>query len=152
MRFLNPIPPVKVVFSIAVVLLGAYLLTQGTMFGLILMGVAARLSMREGAEVNVFEKKYRHLYSVWGVTIGSWKPLPEIEYVSVFKTVKNYRARVWVAEAAMGKTVYRINLFYQRNKHITVYEGDTKEDAMDKADGIAASLNIEVYDATRDDD
>lgn len=151
MRFLNPISPIKVFFSIVVALFGVYLLTQGTMFGLIILGVSARLALREGAEVEVFENRYRNLYSVWGVTVGNWKPLPDIEYVSVFKTVKNYRARVITAEANMGKTVFRINLFYQTNKHITVYETDTKEDAMHKANGLAKALEIEVYDATTED-
>ena len=151
MRFLNPIAPQKVVFSIVLGLLAVYLFTQGSLFGLVLLAAAARLSLRDGAEIDVFNKRYRNLNSLWAVTWGNWQPLPEIEYLSVFKTTRKTRARVIAAQALVGTEVYRLNLFYETNKHITVYEGETKEDAMQKAAGLAKELEIELHDATGDD-
>lgn len=149
MRFLNPIAPVKVVFAVVLLLLAFYLFTQGSMFGLVLIAAAARLSMRLGAEVDVFEKRYRKLTSIFAITWGEWRKLPEIEYVSIFKTIKKSRARVIAAQALVGTEVYRLNLFYQTNKHITVYEGETHAEAQVKAQGIAKALEVEIYDPSQ---
>ena len=145
---LQPVSTTKVIFSIVLVILSIYLYFSGTYFGIILLGAALKLSLREGFELDLDGKKYRKLYSILGINFGSWKALPTIEYVSVFKTVKNSRARVITAEANLGFEVFKLNLFYETNKHIEVYVSENKENAFKIANHIAMILYVEVYDAT----
>ena len=147
-RHLQPIPPVKIVFSIVLFLLSAYLFFLGTLFGVILAGAALKLALREGIELDLGERKYRKVYSIFAINIGVWKRLPDIEYVSVFKTIKKSRARVISAEANMGFEVYKLNLFHDRNKHIESYVTDDRDDAFAVAKHIAMALDTEVWDAT----
>lgn len=146
---LQPISITKVVFSIVLVILSIYLYFSGTYFGIILLGAALKLSLREGFELDLDGKKYRKLYSILGLNFGFWKQLPTIEYVSVFKTIKKSRARVITAEANLGFEVYKLNLFYNTNKHIEVYVSENKENAFKVANHIAMVLYIDVFDATK---
>lgn len=148
LKYLMPIAPLKIVFSVVLVILSFYLLYSGTLFGLILLGAALKLALREGIEISLEGKAYRTIYSVFGITVGKWKLLPEIDYVSVFRTRKKSRARVIAAQADLGFEIFRLNLFYEGNKHIIAYETETKEEAFKVAEHIAMVLNTTTHDAT----
>lgn len=147
-RHLQPIPTIKVVFAIILSLFSVYLFFSGTLFGIVLLGAALKLALREGFELNLQERKYRNIYSIFAINFGAWKKLPEIEYVSIFKTIKKSRARVIAAEANLGFEVYKLNLFYSKNRHIEAYITDKKEDAFTTAKHIASVLDIDILDAT----
>ena len=147
-RHLQPVANIKIIFAIILSLFAIYLFFAGTMFGLILLGAALKLSMREGFELNLEERKYRNVYSIFAINFGIWQKLPEIEYVSVFKTVKNSRARVIAAEANLGFEVFKLNLFYNVNQHIEAFICDEKEDAFNVARHIATVLELDILDAT----
>ncbi len=148
-KHLQPVATIKIIFAITLSLFSVYLFFEGTLFGIILLGAALKLSQREGVELDLDGKKYRKLNSIFAINFGSWKTLPSIEYVSVFKTIKNNRSRVIAAEATLGFEVYKLNLFYNRNQHLEVYYTDEKEDAFKVANHIASVLDIEVFDATK---
>lgn len=148
LRHLHPTPTLKIVFAIVLTLLSLYLILGGGIYGFILLGIAIKLALREGVEVDLNGKRYRKIYSIFDLSIGSWKKLPAIEYLSVFKTKKKSRTRGISAEASLSFIVYKLNLFYNRNKHIEVYVSDDKEDAMSVAKHIATVLELEIYDAT----
>ena len=148
LRHLQPVAPVRIVFAIILSLLSFYLFFEGTLFGIILLGAALKLGTREGVEIDLNGKRYRKIYSIFAINIGVWKQLPLIEYVSVFKTTKKSRARVIAAEANLGFEVYKLNLFYNRNKHIEAYDTDLKDDAFKVAKHIATVLEIDILDAT----
>lgn len=142
------ISTMKLLFSVALSILGVYLLYSGTYFGLIFLAIAGKFAMREGIELDLQNKRYRKVYTLLGIVFGHWKKLPVIEYVSVFKTKKKTRSRVITAEATLDFVVYKVNLFYQRNKHIEAYIADEKEEAFKIAQDIATSLAIDIHDAT----
>lgn len=148
LRQVNPLPLVKKIFALALSLLSLYLLYSGTFFGLVLLGAAIKLGTREGIEIALEGRVYRKVYVILGITIGSWKELPPIDYISVFKTTKKSRARVIAAQADLGFQVYRLNLFYETNKHIVAYETEEKEKAFKVADHISMVLNTTINDAT----
>lgn len=148
LRHLQPIATVRIVFALILSLLACYLFFEGTLFGLILLGAAFKLAAREGVEIDLDGKRYRKIYAIFAVNLGVWKPLPPITYISIFKTIKNSRARVIAAEANLGFEVYKLNLFYQGNKHIEAYHTDFKEDAFQVATHIATVLEIDILDAT----
>ncbi|WP_026452081.1 hypothetical protein [Aequorivita capsosiphonis] len=147
-RHLQPVAKVKIIFAILLSLLSVYLFFEGTLFGLILLGAALKLSLREGFELDLEKKRYRNVYSIFEVNFGLWKNLPEIEYLSVFKTIKNSRARVIAAEANLGFEVFKINLFYNRNQHIEAYVSDDVDDAFKVANHIAIFMELDILNAT----
>jgi hypothetical protein len=150
LRHLHPTPPLKIVFAIVLTLLSLYLVLGGALSGFILLGIALKLALREGIEVDLNGKRYRKIYSIFDLSMGAWKRLPAIEYISVFKTKKKSRTRGISAEASLDFIVYKLNLFYSRNKHIEAYVSDDKVDAMSVAQHIATVLNLEIYDATNE--
>ena len=54
--------------------------------GLISISFAVNLLSTEGSQINFITKQYRSIRSIAGVHVGKWKPCPEFEYVSVFRT------------------------------------------------------------------
>ncbi len=150
LRHLQPISPFKVFFAVVLAFFALFLIMQIAFLGALLMGVALRLAMREGVEIDLNGKRYRKIYSIFAISIGTWKKLPALEYLSVFKTKKKTRARVYVAESHLSSIVYKLNLFYNRNRHIEAYVTDDKEDAMNVANHIATVLELEIHDATRE--
>lgn len=113
---------------------------------MIVLGIG--LNTKDGSEINLSVKQYRTIKSVFGITIGNWKPLPEFEYVSVFRTKENQTVRVVTAEATSSSEIILLNLFYNRNKHITFYKTDNKEDAFKVAEHFKLALDIDILDAT----
>ncbi len=145
---LQPISTLKNIFAGVSALVSFYLFLQGYIFGLVFFGVALKLALREGIEVDLNGIRYRKIYAILGFADGKWKVLPSIEYISVFKTKKKSRTRVISAEATMQLEVYKVNLFYNTNKHIEAFVAEEKEDAFKVANQIAEVLSLEIYDAT----
>ena len=80
--------------------------------------------------------------------MGKWKPIPDFEYVSVFRTRESQTVNVITANATTSSEVILLNLFYNRNKHITFYKTDNKEDAFKVAGHFKLAFDIDVLDAT----
>ena len=148
-RHLQPVANIKIIFAIILSLFSVYLFFAGTLFGIILLGGALKLSLREGFELNLEDKKYRNVYSIFAINFGFWKKLPDIEYISVFKTIKNSRSRVITAEATLGFEVFKVNMFYNKNQHSEAYISDEVEDAFSVAKHIATVLELDILDATK---
>jgi len=116
--------------------------------GFLLIGMGVFLLLTEGSEFDFKNGFYRKTKSILGVSLGSWKPIPKIEYVSVFKTNENTTLRSRTAEANVSKEIIKLNLFYDTNKKIEAYSTYKKYDAFEKAKQIASFLNIDILDAT----
>jgi hypothetical protein len=90
------------------------------------------------------EKKYKKVSIVAGIKISSgWKPLPDIEYVSVF--CQQY-GNVDTEDTATYD--YTVNLWYKTNKHFTIYSNSIAEPCFNLAHQIAAKLKTDLLDAT----
>ena len=147
-KHLQPLAIINVVFAILLFLITIFFYIQGTSAGFIYVVFIIFLLFRKGLELDLNGKRYRKIISIFGLNIGKWKTLPPIEYISVFKTIKNSRLRLRTAETTLGFVVYKLNLFYNKNQHLEVYIADEKEDAFKVANQIAKVLNVEIYDAT----
>lgn len=77
--------------------------------------------------------QYKEEFAVGPFKTGKWKPMPKLEYVSVFKN---------------PTADYELNLWYYRNRHFKLSKYYDKEPAMEKALLIAEKLNIKILDAT----
>jgi hypothetical protein len=116
--------------------------------GFISIGVGVFLLLVEGSEFDFKNQKYREIKSVLGISFGKWKPIPDIEYLSVFRTNETTTLRQRTAEANVTNEIIKLNLFYERNKKIEAYNTYDINDAFKKAKEIASILKIDILDAT----
>ena len=116
--------------------------------GLVPLFIGFYLLIQDGIELDYKNKTYRRIKSLFGITIGKWQPLPEIEYISVFKTTET--TTVWAASASanVSSAVVKVNLFYNTNQKIEIYDTKDVEDAFSKAKEIASILHVDILDAT----
>ena len=137
---------------LAVVLMSAGIgifLTDSIFAGLTLSIIGLNLISTEGSEINLTNKTYRVIKSVFGINFGKWKPCPEFEYVSVFKTKESTEVNAYGATMATFKSdIIFLNLFYNRNKHITFYKTNDKIDAFKVAEHFKLALDIDILDTT----
>ena len=123
-----------------------------TAFSLVPILLGLLLLRTNGCEIDLSSRSYRSTHSVLGLKVGRWQPLPETEYISVFATKEKVTARALSAETTHSEDIIALNLFYDRNKKIKVYQTNSLEDAFEVAFHIADALMIDVLDATRKND
>ncbi len=152
MRYVKKLPIPKVVLGISVFCFGLHLVFfDGHLYGLIIAAFGAFLLLAEGSEIDLEGKRYREIRSFAGITFGTWKALPAVEYISVFKTKEKYKLQARAASAHVGSEVYKLNLFYNRNRKIEAYRTQDREDAFKVAHHFSQALDIDVLDATTND-
>lgn len=134
-------------FGISFFLFGFSLLFH--FYGFILCGMSVFFFSKDGSEIDLDSKTYRTFFSLFGYRFGKWKTLPDVEYVSVFKTAEINTVRSLGAEANVKSDVIQLNLFYNRNQKITAYTTKYEADAFKIAREIAQILNIDILDATK---
>lgn len=140
----------KIFFSLILGLALFIIISGGLIQGFILLGIALYFLMQGGVELNLLDMKYKELTSWYGIRFGKWKSLPDIEYVSVFKTTKTKRFRAAGGNAAHSSSViFKINLFYGRNRHITLLSTENKKKALEIGDNISKVLSVRLNDATK---
>ena len=148
--YLQDILPMKKVLAIFFMLLGiAIFLFNNIFIGIFLTLIGINMIGTEGSEINLENKTYRTIKSVFGLKFGKWKPCPEFEYISVFKTNEKTNINIYAATVGTFKTdIILLNLFYKGNKHITFYKTDDKADAFKVAEHFKLALDIDILDAT----
>jgi hypothetical protein len=104
---------------------------------------------RSGTEINLENKKYRSVFSLFGLSFGVWKDLPKIDYISVFKTKIVKKHQVYIASTYSKLEVIKLILFYQKNKRIEVYQTENIDDAFNTAKFVADILKIDILDSTK---
>lgn len=101
--------------------------------------------------LDLENKRYRTSFYVFGFEVPtSWKPLPEIEYISVFKaTVKSALFSRTGERNSFSKEI-QVNLVYNKREIITAQTFDDKEGAIPLAREIASQLDgVNILDATQ---
>lgn len=79
------------------------------------------------------KKQFKREKTIGVFKYGRWKPLPALEYVSLF---------------AVNESTFEINLWYKKNKHWDLYEKYNIKDAFTIAFELSEALNIDLLDAT----
>lgn len=149
--YVREVPLMKKIFSILLVLAGiGILIWISIFFGIMIFFIGVNMLLTEGTEINLESKTYRSIKSILGLHFGKWKPCPEFEYVSVFKTKEATAVSAYGAEIATFKNdVIMLNLFSKGNKHFTVYKTDDKTEAFKVAEHFKLALEIDILDATQ---
>ena len=148
--YLKEVPFFKKLFGVVLGLVGIYVFVSDSnvVFGLIALAVGVNFVLTEGSEINLDNKTYRTVKSIFGINFGKWQPCPKFEYVSVFKTKETQRVNVVTATTAFTNDIILLNLFYNGNKKITFYKTDNKVDAFKVAEHFKLALDINILDAT----
>lgn len=69
-------------------------------------------------------------------------------YISVFNTTENITVRVVTAETTNSRPIIKLNLFFDNNRQVTIYNTEDVRHAFDVASHIADALMIDLLDAT----
>ena len=147
--YLRDVPFFKKIFGIVLGVLGIGSFISGNiLFGLIALAIGINLILTEGSEIDLENKTYRTVKSIFGINFGSWKPCPKFEYISVFRTKETQRVNVVTATTAFTSEIILLNLFYSGNKNITFYKTEDKSDAFKVAKHFKLALDIAILDAT----
>ena len=149
--YTRELPLMKKIFGILLMLGGVGIfITSSMFFGIMITVIGLNMLVTEGTEINLENKTYRSLKSILGINFGKWKPCPEFEYISVFKTKEGTEVSAYGATMATFKNdVIMLNLFSKGNKHLTVYKTEDKADAFKVAEHFKLALGIDVLDATQ---
>ncbi|MDI9309726.1 MAG: hypothetical protein QM535_05890 [Limnohabitans sp.] len=147
--YLKDIPIMKRIFGIVIIIAGFYIfVTTNMVFGLLFTVIGINLILTEGSQINLEDKTYRTIKSIFGIHFGKWKSCPTFEYVSVFKTKESQRINVATATTAFTNEIILLNLFYNTNKYLTFYKTDNKEEAFKVAEHFRLALDVDILDAT----
>jgi len=119
-----------------------------TLKGFVIIGIGVFFLLVEGSEFNFTDRSYRQIKSFLGLNFSKWRPLPNIEYVSVFKTTETTTIRERSAEANVTNDIIKLHLFYNTNQKIEAYVTYDIDDAFTKAQELASILNVDILDAT----
>ena len=94
-------------------------------------------SSRQTVYIDFLNLKIRPTIEVGPIKIGKWQTLNNLEYISIFPRLKSD-----------GLEAFEVNLWYERNKHVELYERDNFEEAYKMAFKIADFLKIDLLDST----
>ena len=98
--------------------------------------------------IDVKNKVYKLQESLLGLfKWGEFKPLPELDYVLVFKSFfAKCEACIVDDDETNTQAYYQISLVHSKNRRLIVHETKNKETAFDFALNIAQQLNLKVKD------
>jgi hypothetical protein len=147
--YLKDIPLVKKLFGVALLILAFLVLFNSLFFFLVFIVFGVNLIAIDGSQIDLDGKRFRNIKAIFGVKIGKWQPCPEFEYVSVFKTKEKQTINVATATSTFTNEILLVNVFYNRNKHLTFYKTNNKEEAFKVANKIKNIFDIEIFDATK---
>ncbi len=147
--YTKPVSTLKTIFSAITILFSFYIIVyESPLFGFFMIGFAIYLASTTGSQFNMDDHSYRNIWSIFGLHFGKWHPSPEFEYISVFKGKQSQRVNSLGASTTFSDDIFLVNLFYDRNKHLTFYRTFEKEDAFKVADHFKLAFDIEIHDAT----
>ena len=141
--------PIKML-GLIMLFAGFLILLESPVAGLVLLLIALLfLLYQSGVEINFREKTYRYITSFGIFDFGKWNELPTLKLISVFKLniSSSFFSRSG-RSTTKSDTVVQVNLVYQDNKRIRLFETDKPKEAFSFASQVAPLLNLRVWDAT----
>lgn len=113
------------------------------------LGSIGLFSFRSGIEVNIPERKYRMVNMLGPQVFGTWEDLPELDYISLFKTNITFSASsLTTATISQTDTYIQVNLITEKKKKIKVYEGKDFNEALARAKQFSKDFQLDIWNAT----
>ena len=106
------------------------------LFLVIILGIVG-LSYERRLYIDIEKQRYRPTIEMGPIKMGKWISILNPEYVSVF-----YKDQI------SGGTLHQVNLWYDENKWVNLFEMHNQEEAFSMGHEISELLNIDLLDAT----
>ena len=145
----RPVPKLKHLYGAGLLFFGILSALSGNTLGIIFIISSLFFFKYDGIEIDFETKQYRNIYGILNFKFGKWEDLPDIEYVSVFKTTQTSRVWISTASTVVTNTSVKVNLFYNTNRKLEIYESEKSDDAFKIAKEVALHLDIDILDATK---
>lgn len=135
---------------IAFSVIGLYYVVYYSLFASVFLLISAYSFFTcYGIVLDVENKRYKKVLFFRNKAKGRWNDLPEINYVSIFNTtVVSTSHSLSYNCIELKKQVLIINLVYDKNTRLSVFETTNYDEALGKARYIANSLQLPIYDAS----
>lgn len=122
----------------------------GSFFPLLLLPVAVVLIFTKRIfEIDFINKQSREASSLFGFISGGWTPLPEFEYVSVFRARVASTMNSRISQSTIRVEEVQVNLVYPKNKKIEAANFENTEKAFAAARYFSQKLDLKILDATQ---
>ena len=89
------------IFGVGFFIVGLIATFTGNLLGLIFCLVSILFFQRKGSEIQLKSKRYRTFTDILGIRFATWKNLPEIDYISVFRTNETIIIKDFVKQTKM---------------------------------------------------
>lgn len=144
-------PPAFRMIGAVMILIGAGLLIQLNVIGLIVMvfGIVP-LVAQKGIDVDFESEMYREPLMLIGAHIGTWHELPPVKYISMFSATKSQTMSFVSMSGSSKWKEIEVNLVLERNKRLNVFISVDYNKALGVARQFEKYLEVEIYDATGD--
>ena len=113
------------------------LMINKTAIVLIVILTVIGLSYRQRLYIDLENQRYRPTIETGPLKLGQWVNIKNPKYISVFK--KGYSG---------FQTLYQVNLWFGKNRHINIFEMFDEEESMNMGFEVSEILNIDLLDAT----
>lgn len=92
---------------------------------------------RKRIHIDVFNSRFKPTIELGPLKLGKWQIIRNYQYVSVFHQ-----------PLTSGTYTFKVNLWYDNNKHFELYEKDDYKEAFLIGYELSEELNIDLLDAT----
>ena len=97
----------KRILGYVLILFGLYaFLFLNIIMGAVFIAFGVNFISTTGSQINLTNKTYRKITSLFGIHFGTWKPCPEFEYVSIFKTNESQTVNFITATATSSERLF----------------------------------------------
>lgn len=104
-----------------------------------------------GTNLDLEKGIYKTYESVFGLTSGSWKKIPNFDYILLFKTLY-IKCEGCVPEDfddSIG-VIYQLSLVYNKNRKPIIHESKHKEEVFALAEKLKLFYHIKIKDSASD--
>lgn len=143
------LPAAALCFTIAFALICAFilqffmyhkyieLLSKELFYCFYLIPIGIGLSTQRRIHIDIKNSRFRPTREIGNLKFGTWKTIKNYEYVSVFQQL-----------LTNGSTSFKVNIWYNTNKHFTLYERDNYKDAFIVGYHLSEELDVDLLNAT----
>lgn len=113
------------------------------------LGATGFLSYKRGIEINFLSNEYRNVKAFGPQFLGSWSPLPPLNYISVFK--QKLAGKIYGRSGnaiSQEMDIIEVKLVTNQNKTISLFATKNEQEAFDVAKSLSEKLALRIWDAT----
>ena len=142
--------PIKALHFVLVVAGIGFFISIHSPFCLIATALGLSLMTSDNALILDLEHLRYKRNRIWGKrSLGKWTDLPQGSYLSVFATTLVCTSHsITYRRIDYKERVVKVNLIYDKNHRLMVFQSYSAEEAMAVAQKISQRLHLRIFDAT----